>query len=115
MSSEVPRPIARPVQGPTRGPVGPSGQARARTGADELADAIRASRGLNAPRRPVTLCGTPPTDGTPVFRVGDPMHFEGSGSAPFRTRLAEAIVCPGCFALRFGPTHLAIRLLVGKH
>lgn len=100
---------------PRRGPVGPSGQARARTGSDELADALRAARGLNAPRAPLTLCGTPPEDGTPVFRAGDPPVNRDVSAQPLRERLAERLICMGCLGLRFGPTHLAIRLLAGKH
>jgi hypothetical protein len=84
------------------------------TGLDRIRRAIAQQRGEFAPQQPVTLCGAP--DGTE--RRADSWERPSvrlSARQRVAVRLADALVCPGCLGLRFGPTHLTLRLLTGRH
>ena len=86
-----------------------------KNGADRVREAIARDRGDFAPAHPVMLCGQP--DGT-ERRADDP-GWQRPVTVPLWRRAGEraanAVQCPSCLGLRFGPVHLSKLLLIGRH
>ena len=82
------------------------------TGPERVRQAIQRDRGGHlAPQLPVTICGEPDPG---AMRADDP-RWPGNRTSPERRRsvtecVMEALVCPGCLGLRFGPAHLSRKL-----
>lgn len=88
------------------------------TGPERIRASIARERSLYAPSAPVSLCGVP--DGT-ERRVDAWEGRSGQLGAqePLLLRALDRVsgwlVCPGCLGFRFGPTHLGLRWLTGRH
>jgi hypothetical protein len=82
------------------------------TGPDLIRAAIQRDRGGHlAPTQPVIICGEPDPK---AMRADDP-RWPGNRipTEPRRgiaTCIAEALICPGCLCLRFGPGHLSRKI-----
>src|SRR5258708_1550781 len=81
------------------------------TGPERVREAVRRDRGGHlAPQQAVHICGEPDPN---AMRADDPRWTTSSRPEP-RHRIAELIadllICPGCFGLRFGPAHLSRKL-----